>query len=81
MDARQISRSASERDDEPDIFIYTIYRREQRGSRGEKLEGVVENKLKTAKEKHKQLGEQQKFADIKSVDCSSGRLGRQRRIK
>lgn len=80
MDARQISRSASERDDEPDIFIYTIYRREHRGSRGS-LEGVVENKLKTAKEKHKQLGEQQKFADIKSVDCSSGRLGRQRRIK
>lgn len=32
MDARQISRSASERDDEPDIFIYTIYRRGQRGS-------------------------------------------------
>lgn len=28
---------------------------------------------KTAKEKHKQLAAQQKFADIKSVDCSSGR--------
>lgn len=63
------------------IYLYILYIDGSTEEAGGKLAGVVENKLKTAKEKHKQLGEQQKFADIKSVDCSSGRLGRQRRIK